>query len=94
MMDGYDMSAWGWIVMLFGLVAIISLLGVTVALLARDVRWQQPRPSAREVLDGRLARGEIGPNEYERLVSALAGSGESAPPPRAGSTRTGAPTPN
>jgi len=70
MMDGYDMSGSGWIAMIALLVVLI--LGVALLLRWLEGQGAAPRgPSARELLDERLARGEIDALEYTHLRRTL-----------------------
>jgi putative membrane protein len=93
MMDGYyggsgHMSGWGWVVTVFMMIALLMILAVFVWAVVS--RWspqssqpQQPsQRSAREILDERLARGEIEPDDYHARLDALAGKkpGQSASP--------------
>jgi putative membrane protein len=67
----------GWIVMLIIMILLISLAAVAVWFFVTHARAQpggapaqSARPSATDLLDERLARGEISPDEYrERLVA-------------------------
>jgi hypothetical protein len=76
MMYGYDMTGWGWAVMILGMAGLFALLFVVVWLVARP---QRPSPSPHELLDARLVRGEIDVDEHARLLEALHGR---APAPR------------
>lgn len=63
----------------FGFLLLLLVGGVLVAVLLGGVglvsrkegndRWSfgQRQPTARQVLDERFARGEIGPEEYEKI---------------------------
>jgi len=73
------MNGWGWIMMIFS--SLISI-GVLCLIAWLAVQWTRTglqgsspsRPSAktaRELLDERLARGEIDLDEYERRADAL-----------------------
>jgi putative membrane protein len=73
------MSGWGWLMMIVWSLISLGFLGL-IAWLA--VQWTQTsslgtspsEPSAktaRELLDERLARGEINLDEYERRANAL-----------------------
>jgi len=76
MMDGYDMSSGGWIVM-------ILFWTVLVLLVVWAVSQFRPAPTAErplEILDRRLARGEIDADTYEQLRAKLTGTA----PPRPG----------
>jgi uncharacterized membrane protein len=68
----HDMG-WGWgILMTLGWLALVALVVGVVLAAVRDRRG----PSARELLDRRLAAGEIGLDDYERARAAM--SSESA----------------
>ena len=63
MMNGYDMTGWGWLLM--SLWWVLVLAGI-VALVW--VVWNRGRPepsSARRILDEKFASGEISPEEYQ-----------------------------
>jgi putative membrane protein len=69
------MSGWGWTMMIFwsaiwiGLVAVLAWIAVQWA---RRSPQDAPEPrTARELLDERLATGEIDPDEYQRRRGAL-----------------------
>jgi putative membrane protein len=84
MMDGrYDGmmgggGAWMMVLvglLLLGLVAAIAFWAVRASGAQQSTRTSDDRPrtsSAREVLDLRLARGEISPEEYETIRARLA----------------------
>jgi len=74
MMNGSGGMSYGgfWLMLLVG-VFLVALLGVAIYVALRAVNPQPPTPgrtaepaapSPREVLDLRLARGEISPEEY------------------------------
>jgi putative membrane protein len=75
------MTGWGWTMMVFWSVVWVGLLGVVIWAAAQWARGgspgsspqQPPQPSktARELLDERLARGEIDLDEYQRLRDAI-----------------------
>ena len=77
MMNGWDngMGAGGWVLMIF---AWVALLGLVVWAISRlfptrpggDSR-EQTAETPEEILDRRLARGEIDTDEYARLRDAL-----------------------
>ena len=72
------MTGWGWLMMVLWSLLWIGLLGV---LFWAVVQWarggsasapsRHPPAGAREILDERLARGEISVDEYHRLRGAL-----------------------
>ena len=75
---GDHMGVGGWVFMVLICVVLIGLLVAFVVWLVND---QRRRPhighyvgggSASEILDRRLATGEIGVQEYERLKASLA----------------------
>jgi putative membrane protein len=73
MMNGYGMGGWfgmglWWIL----LVALVVALGAWVFMRAGDSP-PAPRETARDILDKRYARGEIGRDEYEQKKRDLAG---------------------
>lgn len=71
----HDMS-WGWgALMVLGWLAIWALLLGGALSLWRDRRG----PTARELLDRRLAAGDITVEEYERLRRAMSGPRTSPP---------------
>lgn len=80
MMNGWDsgMGAGGWVLMI---IAWAALIGVIVWAIARLIpgrastgAGEQARESAVEILDRRLAAGEIDTEEYARRREALTGS--------------------
>lgn len=75
MMNGYGLGS-GW----FGmglwwilLVALVVALGVLAYRRAGSDNASAPRETARDILDKRYARGEIGRDEYEQTKRDLAG---------------------
>jgi uncharacterized membrane protein len=67
----YHHMGWGWgILMTLGWIVLIALFVAVVYSVIRDRRYSRG-PSAREVLDRRLASGEISVEEYERTLSAM-----------------------
>ena len=85
-MDGYGygpghVTGWGWFGMGLMFLLLVALIGLVAWLVARSAGstaprsdYQPPRePSARDVLDQRLARGEIEPDDYHARIDALAG---------------------
>ena len=76
------MTGWGWTMMLLWAILLVVLVaGVIWAMLASSrpagpayERQASSPPSARELLDERLARGEIDTDEYEQRRRALEGS--------------------
>jgi len=71
------MGAGGWLFMAFVGVVLLALLVAFIAWLVHDQRRRPHRDhhlhagSASEILDRRLAIGEIGIPEYERLKASL-----------------------
>lgn len=72
-------NGWGWTMMIFGSLIWIGFLGLIAWL---SIQWtrnssqgsppsQPSSKTARELLDERLARGEIDLDEYERRSDAL-----------------------
>ncbi len=71
-----DMSGMGWLMMLLmvvGAVLLIAAIAVAVWLVVRSTQKDRAElpESAREVLDRRLAAGEISSDEYYERESAL-----------------------
>jgi putative membrane protein len=73
MMNGYDMSGWGWLLMTLGMLGFWALVAViALALLRRPGQPdQRPRLGAEEILAERLARGELDPDEYRQRLQTL-----------------------
>ena len=64
----HDMAWWAWIPMTFVMVLFWGVLAWLVVRLFsdRDAGRGAPETSARQILDARFARGEIGVGEYEQ----------------------------
>lgn len=64
--DGWDhMGGWGWGMAAFGLLATVALVALVVWVVTSSPRGGDSLGTgAREVLDQRYARGEIGRDEY------------------------------
>ncbi len=84
MMGGGDhMGDWGagwWILMAVLMVAFWGLVIVGIIWLGRSVGWGQHQhagPGAVELLDRRLAEGEISPDEYRERRAVLRGESQS-----------------
>lgn len=63
-------SWWMWTLMLAGTVGFWVLVALTIQMLFTERRTRTPepdQPGARQLLDVRLARGEIDPAEYGRV---------------------------
>ena len=63
-------SWWMWTLMLAGTVGFWVLVALTIQMLFTERRTRTPEtdgPGARQLLDVRLARGEIDPAEYGRM---------------------------
>jgi len=78
----HDMG-WGWAILMT--IAWLVLLGLLVGVVLTAVRGRSS-PSPREILDHRLAAGEIDLDEYERARAAMSREGTGGSP-------TGPPTP-
>jgi putative membrane protein len=72
------MNGWGWTMMVVWSFVWIGFLGVAAWFAIHWIRGGQasttppaPTKTAREVLDERLARGDIDPEEYRQRRSAL-----------------------
>lgn len=74
MMHWYGGMGWGsWLTASVMMLAFLALIVVVVSALAGDSRgaFRVGRPAAKDVLDGRLARGEIDVDEYTRTLDVL-----------------------
>ncbi len=72
--DGYDMSAWMWVVMGVVMVIVIGALIALVIVAVRAVTGTRAGSfNALEMLKRRLAAGEITPDEYEKTRRILEG---------------------
>ncbi|MCC7388548.1 MAG: hypothetical protein IT431_07245 [Phycisphaerales bacterium] len=81
MWDGFhDMNGWGWLMMSFAILFWIGAIAMLVWLLTGsgppgrhrpDTDSDQARADPREIIDLRLANGEITIEEHARLVQAL-----------------------
>ena len=82
---GWGGGAFGWVVMALLVVAAVAI----VALAARGLRGPTPssggldaqRPSAVDILEERLARGEISVEEFRTLGAELRAGPDSSGPP-------------
>ena len=78
-MNGYDMNGWGWMMMVVWSLIGIGFLGIVVWFATQWARRESPpaptsTPSTKppqDVLDDRLALGEIDIDEYQRRRDAL-----------------------
>jgi uncharacterized membrane protein len=81
----HNMGAGGWTFMVLGNILIWGLLIAFIIWLAQDLRTRPHRHhltssvSASEILDRRLASGEINPDQYQRLHTTLAKSATDEP---------------
>jgi uncharacterized membrane protein len=92
--DGRHMGAGTWVFMALIMLVLLGLLVAFVVWLVHDQRRRPHRDhymtggSASEILDRRLATGEISVQEYERLKASLAAS---TPSPSSGAEPPTAP---
>ncbi len=90
----HNMGAGGWIFMALGNIIIWGLIIAFVLWLLQDLRTRPHRhhitsgASASEILDRRLATGEISPEQYQKLSTTLAQ--KHGDPPRATGGTAGA----
>lgn len=81
----HDSIGWGWwVVMSVGMVAFWAVVVWLIVTVARGTGQRSQRqapapPGPRELLDARLARGEISLEEYDRVREALETPRERAP---------------
>jgi uncharacterized membrane protein len=76
-----DHMGWGWGVLMT--VGWLTLLGLFLALVLSALRERRSGASARELLDKRLASGEIGVEEYRQVRAAMSsehGDSPAGPP--------------
>jgi putative membrane protein len=82
----HDLSGWGWVAMVTGMVVFWGLLIALAVILVRALsqptdQARGPRPSPEQLLGERFARGEIDEEEYRRRRAALTGSNRVTPTP-------------
>jgi putative membrane protein len=82
----HDLSGWGWVAMVTGMVVFWGLLIALAVILVRGLNRPAdhahgPRPSPDQLLGERFARGEIDEEEYRRRLAALTGSDRVTPTP-------------
>lgn len=82
--DGYGMSGWMWVWVATLIIGVLVLIGglvwaIVASTTSRRSTQAQPVPSvagvppARQILDERYARGELGTEEYQERVHTLGG---------------------
>lgn len=80
MMYGDDGQWWVWVPMMLAMIAVLGAIAWAVIRLAGTQGAAVPRGAdARQILDARLARGEIDISEYEALSKALESRGGQGP---------------
>ncbi len=74
-MDGYDMGNGGWGLMIVAWVVLLAVIVWAVVRIAPGVGVSRSSPDERplDILDRRLARGEIDADGYDRLRAKLMG---------------------
>jgi putative membrane protein len=82
----HDLSGWGWVAMVTGMLIFWGLLIALAVILVRALnrpteQAHGPRPSPEQLLGERFARGEIDEEEYRRRLAALTGSNRVTPAP-------------
>jgi putative membrane protein len=89
MMYGNHMDAGGWVLSVFVTLLVVTLIVLAIVWLVRTQTSVAParlddvrREPARELLDRRLASGEIDEDEYRRLRAALSEAPTPAEPER------------
>jgi putative membrane protein len=76
-------GGWGaWLGMSFGMLVVWGLVAWVIVTLVRqrDKAGSPPPPTAEEILDERLARGEIEADEYRERLELLRGRGPARMP--------------
>ncbi len=81
----HNMGTGGWVFMVLGNIVIWGLLIAFILWLAQDLRSRphrttSPRAPATEILDRRLATGELNADEYKHLRATLAQTPSEQPP--------------
>lgn len=84
-----DAAWWAWLPMTLGMLLVWGIIGwIVVRALVTPAGGERPTPqSARDILDGRLARGEIGEVEYRELRRVIEAEHRDAEAERIGGTR-------
>jgi putative membrane protein len=82
----HDLSGWGWVTMVTGMVVFWVLLIALLVMVARGLNRPAdaahgPRLSPEQLLAERFARGDIEEAEYRRRLATLTGSDRVAPTP-------------
>lgn len=72
MMFGYDMTGAGWVWMVGGLVVLVAAILGGLWLIARAQNGRARSTTPLDILNDRLARGEISQDDYEKARQALA----------------------
>jgi uncharacterized membrane protein len=72
----YHHMGWGWAVLMT--LGWLALLGLFVWVVTLAIRERRSPPSARELLDRRLAKGELSIEDYERARAAMSREGPGA----------------
>jgi len=76
------MSSGGWVFSILGMIVLLALVAAAVVWIAREVgnhRGPAAAMSGSQILDRRLASGEIKTDEYEQLRRTLGLRGDPAP---------------
>ena len=84
MFDGYHygMGAGGWLLMAIFWIALLAIIVWAIVRLVPARREERREPlelEPLEILDRRLARGEIDPDEYQQVRSTLGGPTPTGP---------------
>jgi putative membrane protein len=81
-MSWHWMDGWGWAMMSFGVLFWVAVIGLVIWAVREWSRRRDAGPpeqeSAREILDRRLARGELDLDAYTSAVEALSRRSEPA----------------
>lgn len=67
----HDIGGASWLLMLIGMTGFWAVIAVLVLTLARQDQRQGPQADARQILEARLARGELDVDEYLERLSVL-----------------------
>jgi putative membrane protein len=76
MMDGYDLGGGGWIMMIIAWAAVLAVIVWALVTVGPGRGFTRSAPTERplDILDRRLARGEIDADAYDHLRTKLTGS--------------------
>ena len=71
MWDGYGSTAWGWAIGALLLMLVVAAVVVVAVRTGMTPQSSAARLSPKDILDERLARGELTPGQYRQHLKAL-----------------------